>query len=40
MNAADLLQGGSEGDEGGAEQAFEALRAEVVAMRQQLELVQ
>ena len=39
MDAADLLQGGSEGDEGGAEQAFEALRAEVVAMRQQLELV-
>ncbi|MGI4811172.1 MAG: DUF6118 family protein [Janthinobacterium lividum] len=39
MNAADLLQGGSESDDGGAEQAFEALRAEVVAMRQQLELV-
>ncbi len=39
MNAAELLQDGSEGDEGGAEQAFEALRAEVTAMRQQLELV-
>ena len=39
MDAADLLQGGSEGEDGGAEQAFEALRAEVVAMRQQLELV-
>lgn len=34
-----MLQDGSEGDEGGAEQAFEALRAEVVSMRQQLELV-
>lgn len=38
MNAADLLQDGSEGDDG-AEQAFKALQAEVVAMRQQLELV-
>jgi len=39
MDAADLLQGGSEGDDGSAERAFAALRAEVVAMRQQLELV-
>ena len=39
MNAAELLQGGSESDEGGAEQAFEALRAEVTSMRQQLELL-
>ena len=39
MNAADLLQGGSEGDEDGAEQAFKALQAEVASMRQQLELV-
>ena len=37
--SAELLQNGSESDEGGAEQAFEALRAEVTAMRQQLELV-
>ena len=39
MDAAVLLQGGSEGEDGGAEQAFEALRVQVVAMRQQLELV-
>lgn len=37
--SAGLLKDGSESDEGGAEQAFEALRAEVTAMRQQLELV-
>ena len=39
MDAADLLQGGSGSEDGGAEQAFEALRAQVMAMRQQLELV-
>lgn len=37
--SAELLQDGVESDEGGAEQAFEALRAEVTLMRQQLELV-
>lgn len=39
MDAADLLQSGSEGEDGSAEQAFDKLRAEVAAMRQQLELV-
>lgn len=36
---AEQLQDGVESDEGGAEQAFEALRAEVTAMRHQLELL-